>query len=130
MSASEPVAADRFDMMIPRLIRQGGRFLGVGLLNTILTYLLYLALLLMLSYPVAYTVSFAVGIAFAAVANAGLVFRTRLGLRSALRFTAVYFANYAAGMSIVIGLVDWAHISTALAPLAATIVLFPLNFFG
>jgi putative flippase GtrA len=116
--------------MVKRLALEGSRFLGVGALNSLLTFVIYQALLFLAPYRVAYTLSFALGIAFAAVMNARVVFGTRLTARAVLRFVAFYLANYALGLLVIVLLVERLGVSPVLAPLAAIVVLLPLSFFG
>ena len=71
---------------LAHLPRQMARFGGVGALDTALTFVLYQVLLLLLPYWLAYTLSFAAGIAFAVLVNARFVFEIGLGPRSAVRF--------------------------------------------
>jgi putative flippase GtrA len=109
---------------------QFGGFLAVGAINTLLTLLLYEALILVMPYWLAYTLGFAAGIAFALFANAGLVFGRPVTIASAARFVLFYLVSYAAGLGIVVLLVEGIRIPAGLAPLGAVLVMLPINFLG
>jgi putative flippase GtrA len=113
-----------------RLRRQFGGFLAVGAINTILTLLLYEALILVIPYWLAYTLSFAAGIAFALFANAALVFGRPVTYATAVPFVLFYLTSYAAGLGIVVLLVEGLRIPAGLAPLGAVAVMIPINFIG
>jgi hypothetical protein len=61
-------------------------FLLAGGINTALTYGLYLLLLLVMSYPFAYTGSYVAGIFLSYYLNARFVFREPLSLAKALKY--------------------------------------------
>ena len=77
------------------------RFLLAGALNTAASYVLYLALLRILSYTMAYTIAFCVGIASAYLLNTRFVFRVRQSARSLLTFPLVYLAQYLTGLVVL-----------------------------
>jgi putative flippase GtrA len=116
--------------MLKRLASEGGRFLGVGAANTLLSFAVYQGLLFLVPYRVAYTLSFVLTLAFTAVMNARLVFGTRLTARAAVRYAVFYLASYALGLLVVVLLVEGLGVSAVLAPLAAVAVLLPVSFFG
>ena len=64
-------------------IPQFGRFVAAGLLNTALTYVIYLSGLWFLSYTWAYTLSYAAGIVMSFILNGKWVFRSKLRFRAA-----------------------------------------------
>jgi len=107
---------------------QAMRFVGVGAANALLTLLLYQILLFVVSYAVAYTLSFAAGIVFAAVANARVVFATRLTWWTALRFTIAYLVLYGLGLGVTIALVELAHVPERIAPVLTAALLVPISF--
>jgi len=104
------------------------RFLMSGLFNTAVTYVLYLLFLQFMSYQLAYSVVFVIGILISYVLNAGFVFRTRMTLKTLARFPLVYGAQYVLGMGLVLGLVEVVGLATWLAPLGAIMVTVPLTF--
>jgi len=104
------------------------RFVLVGATNSILTYLIYLALLGVVGYAVAYTISYACGIAFSYVANSVAVFKAPMNAKSALRFPLVYAFQYLAGLGLMWLQIDVLGVPAWLAPWVATAILLPLTF--
>lgn len=107
---------------------QLARFVALGAANSIATYLIYLALLRFTGYAIAYTVAYAAGIAISYVANAYLVFRTRMSVKSAATYPLVYLFQYVAGLVIISLLIDLLAVPAWLAPWIATAILVPATF--
>lgn len=105
------------------------RFLVAGTANTIATWIVYWALNIIFDYRVSYTVAFVMGIAFSYVLNATWVFSKGWGLRSALQFPAVYFAQYVSGLAALWVLVEYLTISREFALMIVTGTTVPLTFF-
>ena len=104
------------------------RFLVAGGINTAATYVLYLGLLQLVPYAVAYTLTYAAGIVLGYVLNAYWVFRGRFSLRSALQYPAAYLVNYLLGLSLLWVFVEMLHLRAAFAPLAVLVVTTPLMY--
>ena len=102
--------------------------MAVGATNSILTYLIYLALLGPVGYAVAYTISYACGIAFSYVANSVAVFKTQMNVKSAARFPLVYAVQYLAGLALMWLQIEVLGVPAWLAPWIATVLLLPLTF--
>ena len=111
-----------------QLRRQFVRFLQVGVANTFATYILYLALIQILPYLIAYSVTFVVGVLFSGWLNARYSFTSRLTGRTLVRFFVVYVINFALGMQLLIFCVEVMDIHKALAPLLVLAVFAPINF--
>src|SRR5437868_5451334 len=77
------------------------RFLISGGTNTILTYLIYVGLVLVLPYPVAYTITTILGIFSSYILNARFVFRRKLSLTVALQYPLVYVVQYVLGLCLL-----------------------------
>lgn len=107
---------------------QFSRFLIVGAVNTIVTYLIYVTLVLFCAYPVAYTVTWALGIFISYFLNARLVFRIKLRLVSALQYPVVYLAQYVIGLVLLYLLVERAHFSKFVAPILVVFVSAPITY--
>lgn len=105
-----------------------GRFVALGIANSLATYLIYLALLGFIGYALAYTVAYVCGIGISYAANSMLVFRTRMTVRSAATFPLVYVFQYVAGLVIIALLVEVLAVPAWLAPWIATAVLVPASF--
>jgi putative flippase GtrA len=104
------------------------RYLAAGLLNTALTYVIYVLLLRIAPYRIAFTVAFVLGILLSYALNARFVFARRAQWRSFVRFPLVYVGQYVAGLLLVSLLVEWAGIDSRVAPLVALAVTIPLTY--
>lgn len=105
-----------------------GRFLTSGAFNTLVTYLLYLALLPWLAYRVSYTIAYASGIALAYVLNRYLVFRQPGGRAGPFLVALIYCGQYLASLGLMSLWVGWLAAPSALAPLFAIAVTLPLIY--
>jgi putative flippase GtrA len=106
------------------------RFLAVGAVNTAVSYLAYLLLRLVMSYQLAYALAFVLGIAISAAGNARYVFSAHLTVIRCAFYAAFYSISYLAGAGLLHGLVEWAGIPDAVAPLLVIGVMIPLNYLG
>jgi len=104
------------------------RFVAFGLLNTGLTYALFLVLQPALGHMAAYTVAYLAGIAISYLLNVRFVFRSRPSWRTAIRFPLVYLAQYLWGAAVMAVLVDLWGVRPAYAMLAVTGTSVPLTF--
>jgi putative flippase GtrA len=104
------------------------RFVAAGALNTAATYVVYLALLPVAMYRVAFTLAFAAGILLSYALNAWFVFRRPASWRSAWRFPLIYLLQFALGLALVSICVEWLHAPPWLAPLIALVVTVPLTY--
>ncbi len=106
------------------------RFLIGGILNVAVGYGSYLIFLLWCRYEVAYLASYVVGIGVSYVFSALYVFKQPLRWRSALRYPLVYLLQFLLGLVLLKILIEAAHISPRLAPLAVSILTIPATFFA
>lgn len=104
------------------------RFLISGVLNTGITYLLYLGFLQIATYRIAYTAAFVLGIFISYGLNALFVFRAGITLRSLIRFPLVYLAQYVLGLVLMTTLIEFVGIAAWLAPMFVVLVTVPLTF--
>jgi putative flippase GtrA len=82
------------------------RFIAAGVVNAIVTYPLYLGLLVVVGYQAAYAIAYVVGIVLSYVVNARFVFHAPLRLADFLRFPLVYVVQYVLGAAGLWLLVD------------------------
>lgn len=116
-------------LQLPRFARSSFfRFLISGGLNTVLTYALYLLLILFISYQWAYTIVYLLGICLAFVLNRAYVFKSNRGWFSLALFPLIYMLQYLLGISILWGLVERLGISQALAPPLVIVVTIPATY--
>ena len=107
----------------------GFKFVIAGAINTGLSYVIYLLLLLVVDYRLAYVMAFVSGIAIAMVLNSRFVFLTRLTLRKGAGFIAAYCFQLVFGIFILQLLVEQTTVPQALAPLCVMVFTVPLSFF-
>lgn len=104
------------------------RYLLSGAFNTLLSYLLYLALLPVVGYRVSYVVSFVIGIGVSFLLLRFAVFRTAGRRLSAVYVAASHLIQLGLGLAIVEVWVSVLRGPPALAALAAIAVCVPLVF--
>jgi len=108
--------------------REGLRYLMAGATNTLVTYVLYLGLLRLLDYRLAYVLAFIAGVLLSYGLLRHLVF-ARPGRRHALlRVAASHLLQMGLGLAIVELWVGWWQGPAWLAPLVAAAVSVPLIF--
>ncbi len=107
---------------------QFARYLVGGVGNTLTTYVLYLALLKIIDYRLAYTIAYAAGVLLAYWIGLRFVFRARSTWAKLSRFPLVYGVQYVLGATVVIIFVDGLGAPTTLAPLVAVVVSIPVTF--
>jgi putative flippase GtrA len=104
------------------------RFLLVGVTNTLLSYLLYLLLLIFLTYLPAYSIAYCGGIIVSYFLNVKFVFKKSITFISFLKFPMVYLIQYALGLFILWLLVGEFSISPEFSIIGAVIVTIPVTF--
>lgn len=104
------------------------RFVIGGGFNTLLSYVIYWLLLPWVSYPVAYTISYAAAILTGFTINTRFVFRTAWSWRKLAAFPLVQLLNYLMGLGTVAFCIRYLGIDARIAPVLATVVILPANF--
>jgi len=104
------------------------RFLISGALNTAATYAIYLALLHVLGYVAAYTITYLCGILLAYILNVRYVFRVRRSDRGLALFSLVYIFQYLVGLAVLRLAVSLLGVPETLALLASIAVTLPVTF--
>jgi len=103
-------------------------FLFAGGLNTLISYGIYFALLNVMGYRIAFSITFCFGIFIAYYLNTRFVFGTPFSWRNLVQYPLIYFFQYIAGLLLLMFLVDILEIDNRLAPLINVILLTPLTF--
>jgi len=109
-------------------MKQFIKFIGVGGVNTFITYLLYLLLLFVLSYKIAYSITYIFGIALAYWLNIKYVFKEKSSTRKMALFPLVYLSQYLIGMLILYIAIEKLGIIKEIGPIIVVIVTLPLTF--
>lgn len=111
-----------------RLAGEALRFLLGGASTTLVSYVVYLLLLPHVSYLIAYTAAYAIGIGWSYLANTLFVFRRRPSIRRAMAFPLVYAVQYLVGSMLLVLLVDQLKVAQSIAPLAVVILTLPVTY--
>ena len=104
------------------------RFLIAGGVNTGLTQLLYMFLLLVLPYLSAYSVSYIAGIYLSYYLNSRYVFKQKMQPSKAIQYPIIYLVQYVVGLGLLYGLVEWLNVHKVIAPLCVVVLTLPLVF--
>jgi putative flippase GtrA len=108
--------------------REGVRYLAAGALNTLLSWLLYLGLLRLLDFRLAYVLAFLAGVLVSYGLLRHVVFARPGRDHALLRVAASHLLQLGLGLAVVQLWVVWLHGPAWLAPLAATAACLPLIF--
>jgi putative flippase GtrA len=109
-------------------VHRFGRFLVVGVVNTAVSYALYLGLTPLLGYSVAYVIAFAAGVATSYVLSSRWVFDSGGGALRAAAFPLVYVPQLLFGSLALRVAVERFGIDTRLALALVIGLTIPLNF--
>ena len=111
-------------MVSPRFLK----FIAVGAFNTVVTYALYLWLLRLMNYSLAYSISFAAGIVIALLLHARYVFKVGITPRKLLLYPLAYGVQYLFGLAVVTLAVRVLNISERYALACSILLCIPLMF--
>lgn len=112
----------------PQVSRAVLRFIASGAFNTLVTYLVYLALLAVLPYRWSYTAAYALGIVLAYFLYRHFVFAREAVRYGPLWVALIYLLQYLLGLALVDVWVRLLHAPAVLAPAFAVLVSLPLTF--
>lgn len=104
------------------------RFVAVGAANTVASYGIYLLMLRVVDYRIAYAAAYLAGLALGYWAHATFVFRARLGARSALAYITTYAAMFVISLGLLAIAVDYLRIPKPAAMLVALCFTIPATF--
>ena len=110
------------------ILREAGRYLVAGGVNTALTYLVYLGLLRVLDFRLAYVLAFIAGIGLSYLLLRHLVFARRGRSYSQAYVAASHVLQLILGLAVVEAWVNWLGLAAWSAPLAAIAVCLPVMF--
>jgi len=96
--------------------------------NTAVTYLLYLVLLQVLPYVEAYSMTYLAGIFLGYMLNSYVVFKERPTLKSVAMYPLVYVLNYLFGLSILYTFVELFGVPREMAPLFVIAISVPVAY--
>ncbi|MDV7340833.1 GtrA family protein [Terasakiella sp. A23] len=105
-------------------------FLIVGLINTVIHWLVYWGALSFMSHQPAFAIAFAVGTGISWALNSKKTFDVDLNARKLMLYFAFYGFSYLIGRTVLYVCVDLAGIDRYPAILIVTLVGIPINFVG
>ncbi len=114
--------------MIKYLNHEFIRFVISGGVNTLLTYGLYVALLLVMPYQAAYALSYVAGIALAYALNTRFVFQEKAQLKTAAQYPLVYLVQYVTSALFLYVLVDLLRLNESLSYFAVIAATVPITY--
>ena len=115
--------------MTLRLRHQALRLLIAGAINTAATYAIYLALLPLLDYTLAYTIAYVTGIVISYLLSTSFVFRVSRTAANMATFPLVYVVQYLLGALVLNLAVRWFGIPEKFALVVSIVVTIPVTFF-
>jgi putative flippase GtrA len=104
------------------------RYVVVGVVNTAVTYALYLALLQVMDYGWAYTIAFVAGIGIAYALQSRFVFGAAPSLKTFFAFPLVYVVQYVVGGIALRVLVESGIASREIALFLVLAVTVPVGY--
>ena len=107
---------------------QFARFLFVGGANTALSYGIYLLLLLVIDYRIAYTIAYVAGLVSGYLMHARFVFDALLGARSLAAYLVTYAAMYLVSLFVLYVAVGRLGLPKPLGMVATLAVTVPMSF--
>lgn len=110
------------------LQREPVMFVIMGGVNTIYGFGLFLVFELFMSYDLAYSLTYVIGIFVSYYFNARFVFRQPMRLKTLLSYPLVYVVQYLAGLVLLVIFVELFGIDARLAQFPTTILTLPITF--
>ena len=104
------------------------KFLFVGCVNTLITYIVYLLLVNQFNYSIAYFVSYVVGIVVSYIFNTVYVFNSTFSIKKMLSYPFVYIIQYLFNQTILFLLIEYTFVNKFYAPLLVTVISVPVTF--
>lgn len=105
-------------------------FVAGGAINSAVTFVIYQLVLIFLDYWIAFTIAFALGIAFSLFYNAKAVFGASVNASRAIRFCLLYLVQYGVSLGLLSCLVDGFDISAIVAPFFVMAAIVPCTFYA
>lgn len=104
------------------------RFILIGALNALVTYLIYILYLFFLPYTISYTFAYVSGIFISYYLNTRFTFKSEIRLFKALKYPVVYLVQYCLGIFLLYVLVEIFLIDKFLAPIIVVVLTIPVTF--
>jgi len=104
------------------------RFLFAGGVNTLVSYVVYLALLQFMPYIFAYSMCYFFGVVFSYWLQSKWVFQVDVTAKKFFVFPSVYVVQYALGVVLLAVLVEWFKVPDWISPLIVVAATLPVTF--
>ena len=104
------------------------KFVILGVINTILTYFIYLIFLFLLPYVWAYSVTYLLGLTNTYFLSSYWVFKKKIAIESGMNFLIYCFFNYIANITALWIFIDLIGLSEKIAPLITISLLTPIFY--
>jgi len=108
--------------------QERSRFLIIGLINTLISWVLFLILDLFIDYILAYTCSFILCIVSSYFLNSFFVFNQSLSLKKLFKYPIIYLIQYVVQAPSLIFLVETLNISKIFSIIIVTVIIIPITF--
>lgn len=109
-------------------LRRWGSFLAGGLLNTLLTYGIYLLLNLYINYQKSYAIAYITGIVFSYLFNAQIVFNVKKSWKGLMAYPLVYLLQYIVAALMLNLMIEKLGVPKDIAPLLIIVLLLPVTY--
>jgi putative flippase GtrA len=110
------------------LVAQIAGFAVVGAFRTLISYFIYVGLLLATPYWVAFSISYVAILLASLVVNGRYVFNANLTLARGVRYSFVYCGNYLLSLGILTLAIKLVGLPAVFAPFVVIPIMFPVNF--
>ena len=104
-------------------------FIIGGIINTTLTFLIYLILHRQIHYQLAYFIAYIIGIIFAYWFNSKIVFKSKITWKKLSTYPSIYVVQYLASAGMLFIFTQLFKIPVTIAPLVITATLIPMTYF-
>lgn len=104
------------------------KFLIVGATNTLLGYIIYLLLLSIMPYSVAYSCTFILSIGISYLLNSTYVFDVKHSFKKILKFPFIYLIQYCLGLCSLTFLISFANINQRIAPILVVLITTTITY--
>jgi putative flippase GtrA len=104
------------------------RFLVVGGLNTAITYAIFVGLGLVIAPWLAYSIAFAIGLAWTGIGSSRFVFGVAFSIRRVALFIGCYLVVWGVGQLVILLIAPKGVVELLLTSLAVLVVTTPLIF--
>lgn len=104
------------------------RFLIVGCVNTLVSYVIFSVLIYLVHYDFAYAGSYAFGILISYVLNGKWTFSKSIGFKGILTYPLVYIVQFSTGWLVLKYCIETLNFTENQAYILSTIISIPIGF--